>query len=264
MKRVLFITIIALVGLTFSSQAGMKLKLQSDLSKEMTKSLGDHYLESNLKLELPAELSAPSGQDLYKGLWMIGFLLDYTIPFGNEDDGFKHIAGAGFSGHIFASYVLSKAFLIGIRAGYIKYGDKTQEGHEFGQDFKYVDKYNQIPILLTAYYLIATNSGFKPYIGLAFGLFLQTYCYEWEYSFEGSEPMRETGEESSSSFGIVPTIGFYYFVASAMMIQFAVEYNYLFSGLPVGDDSSDSDIEIPKASSLSILLGLSFALGGGK
>ena len=142
MKRVLFITIIALVGFTFSTQAGMKLKLQSDLSKEMTKSFGDHYLESNLKLELPAELSAPSGQDLYKGLWMIGFLLDYTIPFGNEDDGFKHIAGSGFSGHIFASYVLSKAFLIGIRAGYIKYGEKTQEG----QDFKNVDKYNQIPI----------------------------------------------------------------------------------------------------------------------
>jgi len=259
MKRVLFITIFVLVGFAFSTQAGMKLKLQSDLSKEMTKSLGNHYLESNLKLELPAELSAPSGQDLYKGLWMIGFLLDYTLPFGDED-GFKHIAGSGFSGHIFASYVLSKAFLIGIRAGYIKYGEQTEEG----ENYKNVDKYNQIPILLTAYYLITTNSGFKPYLGLAFGLFLQTYCYEWEYSYSGSEPMTQTGEESSSSFGIVPTIGFYYFIASAMMIQFAVEYNYLFSSLPVGDDDSDSNGDIPKASSLSILLGLSFALGGGK
>jgi hypothetical protein len=56
---------------------------------------------------------------------LIGFLLDYTLPFGDEEDGFKHIAGSGFSGHLFASYVIAKSIIIGLRAGYIKYGEKT-------------------------------------------------------------------------------------------------------------------------------------------
>ena len=74
--------------------------------------------------------------------------------------------------------------------------------------------------------------------------------------------MTDSGDASSSSFGIVPTVGFYYFVATTMMIQFAVEYNYLFGELPVPGDDSSNNTDIPKASSLSILLGLAFALGG--
>jgi outer membrane protein W len=116
---------------------------------------------------------------------------------------------------------------------------------------------------LTAYYIFATGSGFRPYLGLALGLFLQNYSYEWTYTFSGGGgPMTQSGDESSSSFGIVPTAGFYYFIASTMMLQFAVEYNLLLGEIPTSGDSS-SNTDIPKAASLSILLGLAFALGGG-
>ncbi|MCH7964522.1 MAG: hypothetical protein IH950_07905 [Bacteroidetes bacterium] len=48
MKKVLYISLIALVGFTFSANAGMKLKLRSDLSNENTATLGNHNFESNM------------------------------------------------------------------------------------------------------------------------------------------------------------------------------------------------------------------------
>ena len=98
MKRTIYFTIIVLIGFTFGTNAQLKLNISTDIYSDQTATLGNHNLESNLKLELPAEISAPSGGDLYKGLFLIGALIDMTLPIGDD---FKHVAGTGFSGHLF-------------------------------------------------------------------------------------------------------------------------------------------------------------------
>ena len=247
MKNVFYYLVIVTLGITITSHAEMKLRLSSVVKGDAPQSIFSNNLTSNLKLEVPASVSNLSDmEDFAKGLIMVGLLVDATIPFGDD---FKHIAGTGFSGHAFASYVVARSILLTLRAGYVKFATQTEEGHEFGYDYKYEDKYSQIPILLGAYYLISTNSGFKPYVGVALGLFLATYSYEWNYS-----GITETGDDTQSKFGVVPSVGFYYFVAATTMIQVAVEYNLIFQELP---ESSSSNL-----SSVSFLAGIAFALDG--
>jgi len=250
-------------------------------------------------LELPPEVTAPGGiKDFVKGMILLGILADVSIPFGEAksvdelegsdlEPGFKHIAGTGFSGHIVASYVVSTAVLLSFRAGYISFGKQTQEEEdEFGQTYKWENCYSQIPILLGAYYLIATGSAFKPYVGLALGVFIQryeftgTYTYEYEYKIMATQQQTstETADVSSTGFGIVPAVGFYYMLGS-VMLHASFEYSYLFSKLEVtGDDYEFSELEKGlgfaginqeeeykesyNVNYLSVLLGVSFPLGG--
>jgi len=247
MKNVFYYLVVAIVGITITSEAEIKLKLSSAVKGNAPQSLFNNNLTSNLKLEVPAGVSnLPDMEDFAERLIMIGLLVDATLPFGED---FKHVAGTGFSAHAFASYVVAKSILLSLRVGYIKFATQTQEGSEFGYNYKYEDKYSQIPILLGAYYLISTNSSFKPYVGMALGLFLATYSYNWD-----TNGFIESGDQSESKFGIVPTAGFYYFIAATTMIQAAVEYNLIFQKLV---DSSSSNL-----SSLSILAGIAFAVGG--
>ncbi|MFC2103600.1 hypothetical protein ACFLSS_04140 [Bacteroidota bacterium] len=250
MRQLFIVTIALLIGFSFVANAQMNLKLSNSFSHEQTTTLGNHNLESNMKLELPAEITIPPGGEFYKGLFFIGLMIDMTLPFGDD---FKHVAGTGFSGHLFASYVIAKSILLSLNVGYIKFADNTSED-EFGN---YEDSYSQIPILVGAYYLIATQSGFKPYIGLALGVFLATYSYKWTY--EGYDPntfqtgtITQEGDNSETKFGIVPTVGFYYFLAATTMLHVAIQYNIIFQEL--GESSS--------LSSLAILVGIAFALGG--
>ena len=124
------------------------------------------------------------------------------------------------------------------------------------------------------YYIFATQGAFKPYIGLSLGVFLQTYAVKWTETYGQGIPAYSLDESfSASSFGIVPGVGAYYMLSSAM-IQVAVEYNMLFSGIPVAEETTytlgkvsgtnattatDDDV---KASSISFLLGVSFPIGG--
>ena len=103
MKRVLFITIIALIGVTFSANAGMKLKLRSDLSSERTATLGNHNLETNLKLELPPEVTNPGGNE-FLNMWFIGILVDATFPLGDLGDFWS----TAFSAHAMVGYMITR------------------------------------------------------------------------------------------------------------------------------------------------------------
>ena len=247
MRNVFYYLVIVILGITITTHAEMKLKLSSAIKGDAPQSIFSNNLNSKLKLEVPASVSnLPDMEDFAKGLIMVGFLIDATIPFGDD---FKHIAGTGFSGHAFASYVVARSILLSLRVGYVKFATQTEEGSDFGFSYKYEDKYSQIPILLGAYYLISTKSSFKPYVGLALGLFIATYSYNWDYF-----GFTETGDTTESKFGIVPSVGFYYFVAATTMIQVAIEYNLIFQQL---EESSSSNL-----SSLSILAGLAFALDG--
>ena len=125
---------------------------------------------------------------------------------------------------------------------------KTAIESDFGS---YEDCYYQIPILLSAYYLLGQGA-FRPYLGLAFGLYLTTYSYKWTYNYEpfpGQQNTTEEGDQSETEIGISPEVGFYYWMAATTMIQVAVAYHHLFVS---GEGNS--------ISYMAIMAGVSFAL----
>ena len=266
-------TFIALFCVSSISFAQMKLQLPAEITGETEESFINRDIESNLKLNVLPEATAPGGmKDFVKGMILLGLLADVSFPLGDENTGFKHVAGTAFSGHVVGAYLVSTSFLIALRAGYIKFGTQTTEGSEPGYNYKYEDSYSQIPILLGAYYLFATGSGFRPYIGLALGVFFQTYSVKWEESGSGFD-FNLDDSFSNTGFGIVPAIGFYYLLGS-VILQAAVEYALLFSEGPTveynyepilgkvsGIAQDETEESSDKPSYISVNLGVSFPLG---
>jgi outer membrane protein W len=213
--------------------------------------------------------------ELVRGLMLLGILADVSFPMGS-DNGFKHIAGTAWSGHIEFSYFVSPMFRIMFRGGYINFGTQTESGGTSPYSYSYEDTYSQIPILIGGYYMIQTGSGFKPYVGLAIGMFFETYKVNWTQEFGGIIPDYTLDDSfTSSGFGVVPGIGAYY-MAGSVLIQFAVEYTYVFSDGPtvedtydysylgksagIAQDETDSGSD-DKPSYFSVLLGVSFPIG---
>ena len=152
MQKVLYFIFVLFIGFNAAANGQMSLKLSNDISYEQPATLGNHNLESNLKLELPAGVTAPaSSTDIVRGMILLGLLADISFPMGS-DTAFNHIAKTGFSGHVMVTYALTATFLIQLRAGYNTFGTKTEEGNEPGYSYKYEDSYSQIPILFGAYY----------------------------------------------------------------------------------------------------------------
>ncbi|MCW8803256.1 MAG: hypothetical protein OQK57_02570 [Ignavibacteriaceae bacterium] len=276
MKNFLLILLTVILVSSFS-MAEMKLKLRSDLIESQQQSIINKNLETNLKLNIPAEVVPPADmKELVKGLMLLGILGDVSFPMGS-DDGFKHVAGTGFSGHAEFSYFVSPAFRLALRAGYITFGKQTEEG----LGYSYEDTYSQIPILFGGYYMIPTKSGFKPYVGLAVGVFFETYKVNWTEDFGFGEPFTLDDSFTSTGFGVVPAIGFYYLFGS-VMLQLGVEYTYVFSDGPtveydeyyydptigklnkiagIAQDYEEDEGSNDKPSYFSVLLGVSFRLG---
>jgi outer membrane protein W len=274
----LFLIFFSIILISTISFAEMKLKLSADLTGETTQTLVNNNLESKLNLSLPSEVVAPNMMELAKGAMLLGVLADVSFPMGS-DDGFKHVAGTAWSGHVEFSYFVSPVFRIMVRAGYINFGTQTEEGSDFGYSYKYEDTFSQIPILVGAYYMIPTGSGFKPYVGLAIGVFFQTYKVNWYEDFGGLlQPFTLDDSFSNTGFGVVPGIGAYY-MAGSVLIQLGVEYTYVFSDGPTVDysydyypysslnkvagvtqDETDSESS-DKPSYFSVVAGVSFPLG---
>jgi outer membrane protein W len=273
----IFLIILSILFISSFSFAELKLKLPAEITGETTNSIIKKNLENNFKLSIPAEAVPPADmKDFVKGMILLGILADVSIPMGS-DDGFKHVAGTGFSGHVVGSYLVSTSFLIALRAGYITFGTQTEEGSEAGYSYKYEDTYSQIPILLGAYYLFSTNGAFKPYIGAALGVFFQTYSVNWTEDSGFGEPFVLDESFSNTGFGVVPAVGFYYLLGS-VALQLAVEYAILFSEGPTveytydpgeftkinginGVAQEEYEEESEKPSYISINLGVNFPLG---
>jgi len=274
MHKVL-LTVLTLVLVSTLGFAEVKLKLKSDFFSETNSSFINNNLESNLQLNLPSEITPPADMmELVKGLMLLGILGDVSFPMGS-DNGFKHIAGTAWSGHIEYSYLVSPAFRLAFRGGYVNFGKQTEEG----TGYSYEDTYSQIPLLIGGYYMIPTGSGFKPYVGLAIGVFFESYAVNWQedYGFGQTYSLDQTF--TSTGFGVVPGIGAYY-IAGKVLVQFAVEYTYVFSDGPTVDegdyynygydklnkiagiaqDETDS-VSNDKPSYFSVLLGVSFPIG---
>lgn len=273
----IFLIILSILLISSLGFAELKLKLPAEITGKTTSSIINKNIENNLKLGIPAEIVPPADmKELAKGMILLGILADVSFPMGS-DDGFKHVAGTGFSGHVMASYMIATSWMLSLRAGYISFGTQTEEGGDQFSSYKYEDSYSQIPILLGAYYMFATNSAFKPFIGAALGVFIQNYSYTWTFSYDvGGQTYSNTqdGDASSTGFGVVPGAGFYYMLGSIMLVA-AVEYAYIFSELPTEEEDEytpplskvsriaqeEEETTSEKASYFSINLGLSFPLG---
>ena len=262
MRRMLFVTIVLCLGISVAANAQMKLAIANDFAYEQPATLGNHNLESNLNLDLPTKVTAPGNmKNFYKGMIILGVLADLTIPFGDENEGFKHIASTAFSVHAMAAYVVANSIFLAIRAGFISFGTKTTEGSQGEFSYKYEDSYSQIPILFGAYYLFAMQSAFRPYIGLALGIFFQSYKVNWQESYGGFfEPFSLEKTFTSTAFGLVPTLGFFYILGS-MMLHVCIDYAFIFSNLPTAEYDGQSEETSEKAKYLSFVLGIMFPLG---
>lgn len=223
MKKVLFITAVVLIGFTFFANAQMKLNLSTDISGEQPATLGNHNLETNLKLELPPEVTNPGGNE-FLNMWFIGILVDATFPLGDFGDFWS----TAFSAHGMVGYMIARSLLLNLSVGYVSFSLK--ESIE-GQDISF----SWIPILLGLNYVFNPGQNFRPFIGLALGIYLLRSSFNDE-SF--------TDEE----FGITPRLGAYFLVSAAILLSLTAEYNLLFS-------------EGSSTTALGVLFGAMFALG---
>jgi len=272
MHKVL-LTVLTLVLVSTLGFAEVKLKLKSDFFSETNNTFLNNNFESNLNLSVAPEVVPPADmKEFVKGLMLLGILGDVSFPMGS-DDGFKHIAGTAWSGHVEFSYFVSPAFRLAFRGGYINFGKQTSED-AYGT---YEDTYSQIPLLIGGYYMIPTGSGFKPYVGLAIGVFFETYAVNWTEDYGVGDPFTLDDSFTATGFGVVPAIGAYY-IAGKVLVQLAVEYTYIFSDGPtatydysyyyelekangVAQDQTTYEETTDKASYFSVLLGVSFPVG---
>jgi len=200
--------------------------------------------------ELTFDQTAPDGSAILPGSWMIGVLADVSFPFG---DAFKNFAGTGFSGHLFIGYSVVKAFQVTMRVGYVKFGEKSQDFSFLGkiaqEGYTVNQNFSQVPILLGGYFTpeldpsclggpgsCFSGSLFHPYVGVNFGMFIQNYKWEQNYSYGG---MTQTYEETESDtkFGIVPSVGSYYDVSPNIRLNLGLEWAYIFHEAEVGESN---------------------------
>lgn len=246
MKKFLLLLIVPLL-----SSNTVFAQLQLKLSQDVKNSDLSYFLENSYTP--PSDLPSLNPSDEMRKMFMVGIAADLTFPFGDE---FKHVAGTGFSGHAMLGYAFTRTLMAAARVGYIKYADQTQED-EFGN---YEDSFSQILISLGIYHKFATSGRLSPFVGIALGMFLNQYSFTWSYDPGFGSPITIEGDESDSKFGVIPSVGLVYALSTAAMLSASVEYNYIFGKLVEVEGEEDRSDNL---SSLSFLVGVLFALGGG-
>lgn len=216
MRRTLFILFSFLVVSSLSLNAQMKLNLSQGLTGEQPTSFMENNLESNLKLELPPEVTNPANGELLK-MWFIGILADATLPFGDFGDA----VSTGFSGHVMFGYMIARGLLLNVSAGYVTFGEKESVQ---GQD----NSWSWIPVLLGLNYIFHPGKKFMPFIGLGVGLYLLRFSFTQTITFFG-QTQTISGDANSSEFGIAPRIGAYFLVSAAILLVLSAEYNMIFT-----------------------------------
>jgi outer membrane protein W len=229
MKKALLITLSVLFVSTLNF-AGLKLKLPAELTGETTSSVIHRNIESNLKLNIPSEISTQPGDEFMR-MWFIGLMADATFPMGDFGDGWS----TGFSGHAMVGYMLARSILLNFSVGYVSFTEKESvEGSD--------NSFSWVPLLLGVNYVFNPGQKFMPYVGFALGLYLASYSYS--YTLFGQT---YSGDESDSNIGIAPRVGAYYLASAALLIALSAEYNVIFT-------------EGSSTTSLGVLLGFMYAL----
>jgi hypothetical protein len=230
----------------------MKLNLPSVIDEEEN--------ASNLKLVLnktetqsgiysPVE-SPVDATSFIPGTIMLGLLGDVTFPFGEE---FKNYAGTGWSIHAFGGYSILNSLVLALKAGYIRFGDVETDYGFLGKNSQITEgsiQYNtQVIIALMIQYLMGGGSCIgpiaggviKPFIALAICLIFKNYVYQLLnvqsiYKIANTVQTDEKFEDSSTIFGISPSVGTYFNVSENVSLILSADYYYLF-------DEADEEID---------------------
>ena len=210
MKKVVY-TFLALFVVSSYSLAQMKLQLPTEITGETSNSFLNHDLESNLKLELPSNVTAP-GTEFMK-MWLVGIMADVTFPMGDLGNAWS----TAFSGHAMIGYMVARSILINLSVGFVKFSEKESvEGVD--------NSFSWIPFLLSANYIFNPGKKFMPFIGFALGLYLISSSFSYKI-------LGGTFDESATDteFGIAPRAGALVLISAAAMISIILEYNMIFT-----------------------------------
>ncbi len=212
MRRTLFFLFSFLVVSSLSINAQMKLNLSQELTGEQSPSLMDNNLESNLKLELPPEVTNPAGNEFLK-MWFVGLMADATFLLGDEGDFWS----TGFSAHAMFGYMIARSLLLNISVGYITFSEKeTIQNRDFC--------YTWIPVLLGLNYVFHPGKKFMPFIGVALGVYFLSQKNTYTL-------LNQTREDTftGTEFGVIPRLGAYFLVSAAILLSLTAEYNMIFT-----------------------------------
>jgi len=213
MRRILFILFSFIIVSSLSINAQMKLNLSQEITGDQPTSFMDNNLESNLKLELPPEVTNPAGNEFLK-MWFVGILADATFPLGD----FGNSWSTGFSAHAMIGYMIARSLLLNVSAGYVTFSEKeTIQGADFS--------FSWIPIFVGLNYVFNPGKKFMPFIGAALGLYLINSSSP-TYTILGQT---YGGDETSTEFGITPRLGAYFLVSAAILLTLTAEYNMIFT-----------------------------------
>lgn len=215
MKKVIYL-LLALSIVSSFSFAQMKLSLPAEITGETSQPFLNQNIESNLKLQVPADVLVPAGDEFLK-MWFVGIMADASFPLGDFGEGWS----TGFSGHAVIGYMVARSILLNLTAGYITFSEKESvEGEDVS--------YSWIPILLGANYVFNPGQKFMPFIGLALGLYLISYSYSYSYTLFG-QTYTESGDANDTEFGIAPRLGAYYLASAALLITIMAQYDLIFT-----------------------------------
>jgi hypothetical protein len=239
MQKYLFclITIVLVSSISFSQ---MKLNVPSDIETEEKM--------SNLKLVLNKTETSADATNFFPGTIMLGLLGDVTFPFGEE---FKNYAGTGWSIHAFGGYSILNSLVLALKAGYIRFGDVETDYGFLGKNSQITEgsiQYNtQVIIALMIQYLMGGGSCIgplaggviKPFIALAICLIFKNYVYQLLnvqsiYKIANTVQTDEKFEESSTIFGISPSVGTYFNISENVSLILSADYYYLFDEADIG------------------------------
>jgi hypothetical protein len=237
-----FLAVLVVSSITI---AQMKLQLLTDIVVEdiiLVKNSVLNKSEATSTNDLPTKLLGDEGK-LIPGSIMIGLMGDVTFPFGEE---FKNYAGTGWSVHGFGGYVLNP-LVLGLKIGYIKFGEVETDYGLLGKSSAInegsIQTNNQTIFAVILQYLLAnldptclgliSSSFIQPYVAIAMCLILKTFTYQFIGQIglnkvANTMQLNEEFEESSTIFGISPSVGTYFQVSDDIRLILSADYYYLF------------------------------------
>jgi len=248
--RKILLCFLATIVVSSMSIAQMKLHLPAEIEgkeKAQTNKLmlnKEAASSDNLRVNLPDDKSK-----LIPGSILVGLLGDVTFPFGEE---FKNYAGTAWSVHGMGGYVLNP-IILSLRIGYIRFGEvetdfsSLEKSSQFGEIF--VAYNTQVIFAFVIQYLLSelgqnclaafAGGNLEPFISVAICLIFKSYFQSFIYNLAANKigsTLQNGGdfEESSTIFGITPSIGTYYKVSDDIKLMLSADYYYLFDEADIG------------------------------
>jgi len=254
MQKILlcFLAVIVVSSISF---AQMKLHLPADIEGEKITHINKFMLNKSGTSSASYSPNKLPGDEskLIPGSFLVGLLGDVTFPFG---EAFKNYAGTAWSIHGMGGYVLDP-IMVALKVGYIRFGEVETDFSSLAKSSQYeiFTAYNtQVVLALVALLTLSgldpicpapscltpiTLAGFEPFISFGICLILKEYIQTIAYNMGANKLAKslqngDTFEDSSTIFGITPSVGTFYQVSDDIRLILSADYYYLFDEADIG------------------------------